>query len=247
MNWLFLAVSSLSLMLLPTSARNLGSIKTTAVPDVIWYANRHDQAEWVAARAAFDKNGALRSDYFAPEQRSFLAASALKNSDGNCNVNFTQPPSHAEDRTYNDVVANSRVVVSGDVVDSAIGFFKGYPATLVALRVDQRLRSSGSVKNGDIIFITLPSAKIKTAAGSLCTKALSEQIETLAPGDHVLVFAFNEPTDATHTVFSVSAARHLLVQRSGTDELSPNSLAKEIGISSSVRAIAAGIQKGEVK
>ena len=185
---------------------------------------------WVAESAAVDANGDLRTEYFAEHELAMLRRNLARNAAGDCTTFLMQPSLEHQrpEQTLDDVITNSRVIVSGTVTSATPGFFRGLPGTLLALQQTQRLKALVPVSTGETLYVFIPQATIRTRSGALCSTMHDALPAIPEAGASIVAFVYGSPVDEQNAIFEIDPARHLLVQQRGQERVLPNKLSNAI-------------------
>jgi hypothetical protein len=223
----------LRLVLMVTVAMTASAGERFQMPDLIRYnvpgAIDPDPA-WVSERAAIDEQGALRFDLFSEGTQFSLRHLLERNPGDSCVTSRGLPFTHySADPTLDRLVEKARIIIGGRVVATSQGFYGGSPATLLAVKVDARLKEQWSLTRGQIVYIVFRTATIRTKSGMLCSTTFPLQVSVPAPGDRVLAFALAPPNDELTAILNIHPDLHLLVQHRGEPRLVKNTLAQTVG------------------
>lgn len=229
-------------------AATIVSAEEPVFPDVLRLGPPHaPDVVWVSERAAINDDGELQYEYFREGDASRLRGALEVNADNTCKTFFTQPALEfgPSDRSFDDVVKNSRIIVSGTVVGSTQGFLRGLPGTLVALRVQERLKAIVPVSGEDTLFVFLPQAEIQTRSGALCSTMSRKLPAVPRQGDRLVAFVFGAPNDEQNRILVVDVARHLLLETGETKKLAANALAESVGRDQTLQEVTGRIRQHE--
>lgn len=115
-------------------------------------------------------------------------------------------------------------------MSSGQGFYHATPGTLLGLRViEDAVRSeSRSAGSSETLYVFVPSAKILTSAGAICSRPLGH-LPLPEVGDRLMAFSYHAPADESGVVGPVDAENDLLIERDGQPVFVPERLKAEVG------------------
>lgn len=211
-----------------------------AVPKIPLILEANDSAGppiWVSARRAVRADGSLDDSVFRSEDvarlrrtldankrewRKALSANPAAAVD-DCHVFSGVAVSHfLPNRTFDELVANASVIVTGEVVDRTEGFLQGRPGSLLLVRANQYKRR---VAHGDFVLVFSPSAHIRTEGGALCARPLSKTEP--AVGDRLIGFGMVDHISAGgNAILEFDEVHELVVERPGGRLEGPSAIAE---------------------
>jgi hypothetical protein len=192
------------------------------IPQIAWRKALPLPA-WVAEEVAFDENGDLREDLFTDVERQVLDGNRAANADGRCNRSMmTVSEDFVRNESFDQLVADSKVVVAGTIVGSGRGFYAGQPGTLYAVDAGTPLKKQGAVAGANILFLFRQDAEITTPHGLICAK--DRHTPALAPGMRVIAFSRLDPIDSESRILQTDSDQQLFVERNGS--LAPPPMAR---------------------
>ncbi|HEY4640996.1 MAG TPA: hypothetical protein VII75_06600 [Thermoanaerobaculia bacterium] len=184
---------------------------------------------WVAFDAALTE-GKLNAQLIAPQARARLEhllatraeqakrAASQGVSSGMSDICFGEPPAEIglPDSNLPSLVRSSMAIFEGRIEEVLPGFYRGTPASLLAVRVDAMPRASSSYATtvGGRIYVYYPSAVIRAEGVVVCTRPATHEARPNA-GDRLLVFALQPPEDSGHVFVYPQASRHLIFETAG--------------------------------
>ena len=184
------------------------------IPDIIEHERAGLSPVWVSAETAVDKSGDLRSDVIAShrvnEFRKRLEKAAVtpgtrigsEAADGCDTTTSYLSPLYLPTGSPDDLVKNSRYILSGSVTALREGFYFGSPGTLLAIRPTQWLKHETEAVVERSVYVFFSRAKIKTSQGTICsTPVPTVPMPTI--GDDILIFAYYPPAGRDAAVFEL--------------------------------------------
>ncbi len=236
------ASHALVLALLAVSA--IAAAPAGEMPRIIRAADaRTPYPIWVAADAALTAEGKLDGQLIAPQARERVAqlvatrteqarhAVPQSVSSAEPEVCFGEPPAEIglPDSTLPNLVRSSTAIFEGRIEEVTTGFYRGTPASLLAVRVDAMPRTSSlyAATIGTRMYVYYPSAVIRAEGTTLCTRPATHEARPKA-GDRLLVFALQPPEDSGHLFVYPQASRHLIFQTASGDLVLPQHLQRSL-------------------
>jgi hypothetical protein len=115
-----------------------------------------------------------------------------------------------------DLARNAWTVIEGTVTDIDQGFGAGNPASLLEIRVDDRLRTSEKFSPLPHVYLLYPRAEFETGAYRFCRREGRWPDPLPQVGDRVLLFPYWVPYDpALQVIVPDSAGFEVIVERQG--------------------------------
>jgi hypothetical protein len=179
-------------------------------------ANPNGIPLWIAADKAIDETGEIRAEYFYPHQLEDIEEMRKKNSGrADCQAAAVLPyDTHRKSGSLDELTGSALTIATGTVVESRSGFYIGTPATLLAVRLTESIKTLGLLRPTDTVYLVVGDARIETKRGRICgTSYMGVTIPTPKPGDHILFFAFHEPGDEDLSIYHVDLRNQLVVER----------------------------------
>jgi hypothetical protein len=202
------------------------STSEEAAPELIpSLVKGHPIPLWVAATAASDSNGHLRSDRFEAYQRESLEAVVTRNQQSRLAQGHTPgpaspsaPPEAGVDcqelfggpvegrveakanNSLEDLTKNAVAVYRGHIQRIIPGFSEGVPQSLLQIKVDETLRQPPGERRFAVLFVLHPWARFWIADQPFCTGVAP----THEPreGDRVLFFRYDPSLSPALGVFA---------------------------------------------
>lgn len=178
-------------------------------------------AVWVSADVAL-RDGKLDVSQFDDATRRWIARAEQRAgaviTKGHGNYDCVAEPAidhFKANRSLGQLTASSLDVVSGHITHTQLGFWRGFPATLLTVAIDDRLKWSGNFRDPESIHVAYPAAMIQSAHGPLCAVANYSNVIP-ATGDSVLLFVLTKPADADATVAEPQVSREFFFQHGDT-------------------------------
>jgi hypothetical protein len=180
---------------------------------------------WVAATAAADSNGHLRSDRFDLSQRESLEAAVARNqqvrqAQGHTPgpASPTAPPVAGVDcqelfggpvegrveakanNSLEDLTTNAIAVYRGHIQRIIPGFSEGVPQSLLQIKIEETLRQPTEERRLAVLFVLHPWARFWIGDQPFCTGVAPIHEPRL--GDRVLFFRYDPSLSPTLAVFA---------------------------------------------
>jgi hypothetical protein len=186
---------------------------------------------WISATAATDADGALRYDLLPrwrietleqlraiERARRANASSHLATGDSDCEFFVGEVPIENDDvpaiSDFMSAVAYARAIFSGKVVTITPGFIDGLPASLLEVRVADRVKGRDVYASSASIYVAYPAARFAAGGKQYCIRP---RFNSHMPqiGDDVLVFALRGPADEQRQIARVESRDLLFATGSG--------------------------------
>lgn len=232
--------ASHSLVLLLLGVSTIVTAPSGEMPRIIRAADPYTAYPiWVAADAALSADGKLETQLIAPNARERVQEliatrtrhAASQSTSAEPDICFGEPPAEIglPDSTLPDLVRSSAAIFEGRIEEVMTGFYRGTPASLLAVKVEAMPRASSlyAAAVGGRIYVYYPSAVIRAEGTTICTRPASHEARP-KPGDRLLVFALQPPEDSGHVFVYPQASRHLIFQTASGDLLLPRHLQRSL-------------------
>lgn len=186
-----------------------------SLPGIAAARDRAAAPVWVSSELAFDRLGNPRPDYFTKTQQQIISGNQSSNSSGTCTAFLASPSELFQSMSSMEaLVRNSQTIVTGDVIALHAGFFNGFPGTLYAIQVRDRLKSFGHSTSSPRMFLFYPETTIQTPRGNICARVFGD-VPAPSVGDRVLVFDYTLALDREQLILDPDGRRQLVIERKG--------------------------------
>jgi hypothetical protein len=189
------------------------------IPSILWSQHDTAKAAWVAPDRAM-AGGQIDWSLFGDLQAAVLRGAIERKKDAECVSLGTLRKEIVGAGVANnleDLARNSVAAFAGTLIDRAVGFADGDPATLLQIRVDKILKSSPqfSIKDvGDLLYIAYPVAEFQVKGLRFCKSDESLLREIPAVGAKILVFPMSGPLNEGRNMVYLRS-QEMFVQKAG--------------------------------
>jgi hypothetical protein len=191
------------------------------LPSILWSQHDTAKAAWVAPDRAII-GGQVDWSLFGDLQAAVLRGAIGRSKAKECISMGTlrkEIVGAGVANNLDDLARNSVAAFAGTLIDRAVGFADGDPATLLQVRVDKILKSSPqfSIKSvGDFLYVAYPVADFQSQGLRFCKSDESLLREIPRVGDKVLVFPLSGPLNEGRNMMYLYS-QEMFVQKAGGD------------------------------
>lgn len=215
---------------------------------------------WVSKDQALTPDGKLKIDLFSasvPARLRELVTSAHVSEGRRTTANsasgapvtacFAEIPTEiALPETLSALANDSLAIFEGLIVDISEGFYRGRPASLIAVRVESQPKASPlySTASG-LVYVFYPRANFLVDGQKVCSLPVSETVDgTTGPmvGNRILVFAPRPPEDRAGQVIYPQSSRALVLESASGGLVVPPALQVSLRGFSDISAVSARIR-----
>lgn len=172
--------------------------RSQEIPSILWSQHDGAKAAWVTPDRAVVA-GQIDGSLFGDLQAAVLRGAIERSKGAKCISEGTLRKEIVGAKVANDLAElahNSIAIFAGTLIQRAVGFADGDPATLLQVRVDEILKKSPqfSIRRvGDTLYVAYPVAEFQVKGLKFCKSDGSLLKEIPKVGDKILVFPMSGP------------------------------------------------------
>ena len=210
-------------------------------PSLIETEGRPDNPRWIAADLLMDVFGKLRRDYIPVDVAKFISGkedfideindmgAGAQASSIPCFVNYAiSSDGHVFDApsSLEELLAAATFAVSGYVEDSLGGFWRGFPANVITVKVTEIFKEQPSSDIPAYINVPILVGEVPIGSARICTKT-GLWSQAPKPGDEVFLFPTRD-LEATHSLLLIDSDGYEIIFHSNDELIVPGRLSESL-------------------